>query len=253
MKRAIMLMGSWLAILAASAQFSDRNRLVSINPLRNGDGSFMKANNPLFLNSSSSDATIKKIPAATPVTNDLHAFRINSIQALCDINSLQLNWTALQQQADGDHFDIEQSADGGITWTSIGIVPAARSAIGETPYQFSYNESPGNVDLRVTAVNLAGEKRYSSIVHSACSNTNLLSVSSLVYSTANVRIGSPKSQNVKMVLVNQSGLPVQVREEGLAQGVNSFSLDMSALSPGFYVLTISWPGGRQESVKIMKR
>jgi hypothetical protein len=90
-------------------------------------------------------------------------------------------------------------------------------------------------------------------VHSACSNTNLLSVDNLVSSTANIRIGSAKTQNVKMILTNESGVAVQAKEMGLTQGVNSTSIDMSNLRTGIYMLTIIWPGGTQQSVKIVKQ
>jgi hypothetical protein len=189
----------------------------------------------------------------TASSGDPFAFRINSIQALCDLNSLQLNWTTLQQQNDADHFEIEQSSDGGVTWTNIGVVPATRFQIGAVSYSFIYNKSLGNVDLRVAAVNTGGEKRYSSIVRSACSNNSLFSIDNLVYSTANVRIGSSITQNVKMVVTNQSGTIVMAKEAGLTQGVNSLTLNMSGLQKGIYMLTVIWPGGIQQSAKIIKQ
>jgi hypothetical protein len=254
MKRMIIVMWMGLFITAAHAQYDERDRLVSLNPLRNGDGSFMKANNPLFNNNTSTDTTwSRKRKAITATSGDPFAFRIHSIQALCDHNSLQLNWTTIQQQSDADYFDIEQSADAGITWTNIGTLPAIKFKTGNVPYNFIYNKSLGNVDLRVAAVNIAGEKTYSSIVRSACSNTNLLSVDNLVYNTANVRIGSSKVQNIKMILTNETGVAVQARETGLTQGVNSFSIDMGNLHKGIYMLTIIWPGGAQQSVKIVKQ
>ena len=205
MKRAILVMCIGLLGITTYAQFDERDRLVSTNPLRNGDGSFYKANNPLFYNNTSTDTTLAKQRRITTTTNsDPFTFRINSVQALCDLNSLQLNWNTIQRQADADHFEIEQSADNGITWTNIGRVPATRNEIGNVAYNFVYNKSLSSVDLRVAAVNIAGEKRYSSIVRSACSNTTLVSVDNLVHSTANIRIGSAKIQNVKKDLLNQS-------------------------------------------------
>lgn len=254
MKRMILVMCLGLFVISTYAQNDERDRFVSMNPLRNGDGSFMKSNNPLFYNNTSTDTTwSKKRLSSTTSSKDPFAFRINSIQALCDLNSLQLNWTTIQQQSDADHFEIEQSSDGGVTWTNIGTLPATRYQTGNVGYSFIYNKSLGNVDLRVAAVNIGGEKRYSSIVRSACSNTNLLSVDNLVYSTANVRIGSSRVQNVKMILTDENGIAVQAREAGLTQGVNSISLDMSNLHKGIYMLTIIWPGGTQQSVKMVKQ
>lgn len=254
MKRMIIVMGLGLFTFAVNAQYSERDRLVSTNPLRNGDGSFVKANNPLFFNSGSTDTiSLKRRITSTISSKNPNAFRINSIQALCDQNSLQLNWTTIQAQSDADRFEIEQSADEGITWTNIGTMPATRNETGNISYNFTYNKSLGNVDLRVAAINIGGEKRYTPIVRSACSNTNLLSVDNLVYSTANVRIGSPKVQNVRMILTNETGVPVLAKEAGLTQGVNSISLEMGGLHKGIYMLTIIWPGGAQQSVKVVKQ
>lgn len=253
MKRTIIVMCACLIVTTLEAQYDERDRFVSINPLRNGDGSFMKANNPLFYNNTSTDTSSAKRRVIPTGKTDPLAFRINSVNAYCQLNSLQLDWTTIQQQPDADRFEIEQSADAGANWTRIGIVPATRLKTGEETYHFTYNKSLGNVDLRIAAVNTAGERRYSSIIHSACSNNNLFSADNLVYSTAQVRIGSSRVENVKMLVTNQSGVVVLAKEAGLTQGVNSITVDMSSLPKGFYVLTVIWPGGRQESVKMMKQ
>ena len=255
MKRMILVMCLGLFAVAGQTQLNERDRLVSNNPLRNGDGSFVKANNPLFFSRSSADTMWSKKRLTTSTsTGDPFAFRVNSIQVLCDLNSTQLNWTSIQRQPDADRFDIEQSPDGGITWTNIGSVPASRFETVNGTYNFVYNKSPDNIDLRIVAINTAGEKRYSAIVHSACSNSNnLISVDNLVYSTAHVRIGSTKTQNVKIVLINSSGVPEQVREIGLTQGVNSVTLNMSTLRTGVYTLTVAWPGDMLQSTKLVKQ
>jgi len=255
MKRMILVMCLGLFAVASRAQLNERDRLVSTNPLRNGDGSFVKANNPLFLNNSSADSTwSKKRLATTTSSGNPFAFRVNSIQAMCDLNAITLSWTSIQRQPDADHFDVEQSSDAGVTWTNIGSVPASRFKTGSATYNFVYNKSPDNIDFRVVAINTAGEKRYSAIIHSACSNSNnLLSVNNLVYSTAHVRIGSTKTQNAKIILINSSGVPEQVREIGLTQGVNSVTLDMSTLRTGVYTLTVVWPGDLLQSMKVVKQ
>jgi hypothetical protein len=254
MKRTIIVMCFGLFVTTVHAQYNERDRVVTINPLRNGDGSFSKANNPLFYNNTSTETmNAKKRQVLTSTTINPFAFRIRSIQAMCDQNSLQLNWTTIQKQNDADHFEIEESVDEGITWNKIGVVPAVRFKNGALPYSFTFNKLTGNSDLRVAAVDINGEKTYSSIVRSACGNNNLFSVDNLVSNTANLRIGSSITQNVKMILTNQSGLPVRAKEAGLTQGINSISLDLSGLQPGIYMLTVLWPGGAQQSAKIVKQ
>jgi hypothetical protein len=254
MKRMILVL--YLGVLAVASQAqNERDRLVSNNPLRNGDGSFVKARNPLYFNNSSTDTTWSKKRLTTTTSNgDPFAFRVNSIQALCDLNSVQLSWTSVHRQPDADRFDIEQSNDGGMTWTSIGSVPALRFENGNATYNFVYNKAPDNIEFRVVAINTAGEKRYSAIVSSACSNSNnLLSVDNLVYSTAHVRIGSTKTQNAKIIVINSSGVPELVRQIGLTQGVNSVTLDMSTLRTGVYTMTLVWPGDMVQTMKLVKQ
>src|SRR6188768_3344367 len=96
----------WVFVTTVHAQYDERDRVVTINPLRNGDGSFSKANNPLFYNNTSTDTmNAKKRQVLTSTTINPFAFRIRSIQAMCDQNSLQLNWTTIQKQNDADHFE----------------------------------------------------------------------------------------------------------------------------------------------------
>lgn len=254
MKRTIIVMCLGLFINTVHAQFDERDRVVDINTLRNGDGSFFKATNPLFYNNRAAETTnAKRKPVITSPGTDAFSIRIPSIQALCDQNSLQLNWTTIQKQNNTDRFEIEQSNDGGITWKNIGVTPAVKFKNGVVPYNFIYNKLPGNADLRVVAVDISGSKIYSSIVQSACSNNSLFSVDNLVSSTINIRIGSTIDQEVRMVLTNQSGLPVKAKESALTRGTNSITLDVGGLQPGIYMLTVLWPGGAQQSAKIVKQ
>jgi len=255
MKRMILVMCLGLVAITAYTQYDQRDRLASTNPLRNGDGSFMKANSPLFFNNTSNDTlwSKKRVTNTTTTGGNPFAFRVNSLQAFCDLNSLQLNWTSIQRQPDADRFEIEQSADGGITWTNIGTVAASKYQQGNASYNYVYDKKVNNVDLRIAAVNTAGEKQYSAVVRSACNGNNLLSVDDLVYTTTHIRISSLKSQNVRIIVTNSSGVPVQVRQAGVTQGVNSISLDMSSLTTGVYTLTVVWPGDMLQSMQVVKR
>lgn len=255
MKRKILVTGLWLLAIAAEAQYNDR--VVTINPLRNGDGTFVKANNPLYFNSGYADTIMNRVKSPSiPASpgGDPHAFRINTVQALCSSNTVQFSWTTLQPGEDADHFEIEQTADNGITWKNIATVPADRLPTGQHAYNFTWNKSLGNVDFRIMAVNIAGDRRASSLIHAPCSDNNLLDVTpNPVFGMATVRIGSPDRTNVKLALVNQSGVVVRVREEGLTKGINQVNIDMSQLPQGYYILNIVWPGGRQDALNIIKR
>ena len=79
MKRMILVMCLGLFAVASQAQLPERDRLVSNNPIRKGDGSFVRDNNPLFFNNSNIDTTWSKRRLTTATsTGDPYAFRVNS-------------------------------------------------------------------------------------------------------------------------------------------------------------------------------
>ena len=148
---------------------------------------------------------------------------------------------------------MEQSADGS-NWTNIGIVPANRTDLGEAAYSFNYNKNAENVLFRITAVSNTGERAYTSMIESPCSNAAYLAVTpNPVYSTATVKIGSPVAGKIKLMLVNSSGVVVQSSNRSLTAGLNQVSMDMSRLTSGYYVLYIQRADGRQDVLNIVKQ
>ena len=210
---------------------------------------------PGSLRSYGIDSTLKTVDpeSATVMGGNPFAIRFEEIKADCNMNSLLLNWTAVQR-SDADAFEIEQSADNGRTWKNIGRIPANQLEEGVVPYTYRYNKYLGdNVQVRIAAINNAGEKIYSNAIVSPCSNETTLSVTpNPVRSIATLRIGAGESTSVKLVLANSMGIVVQAKDEGVLKGNNNIRFDMSNLQNGFYSLSIQWANGKTEVLKLMK-
>jgi hypothetical protein len=254
----MILMGClWIVSITGLAQ-STNGREKSGTPLRwRMNGSTEVLEGEMYRNYNSTDTLKAKktnLNTSAVVGHNPSATRFTSVQALCEFNSIRFNWTAAQQYSNADHYDIEQTSDEGINWQPIGTIPANRSDIGEAAYSFIYNKNLGKVLFRVTAVNIAGEKTYSSLIQSPCTNTTYLSVTpNPVVSNASIKIGAPSATQVKMTLVNTSGIVVQTKELKLLQGNNQLSLDMSSLQKGNYILSIFWDGGNSDTFKLVKQ
>lgn len=188
----------------------------------------------------------------TAVGGSSTATRFASLQAQCDNNAMVLRWMAVQQFG-ADNYEIEKSADGR-NWRTIGVVPANRTEFGEANYGFKYNNEDRDAFFRITATSIGGDRVFSSVVESPCSNTNYLAITpNPVYSSTTVRIGSPTAAKVKMVVLDAKGSVVMSRDASLVSGVNHLPLDMSRVPRGQYTLVISWLNGKQEVLNLVKQ
>jgi len=247
----------WMLALTGFAQGTN-GRMKSGTQLRwsqNGnqevlEGEFART----FNDTDTSKAKTQKIQSATATGGNHNSTKFSSVQVLCDHNSLRFNWISIQQYAAGDKYEIEQSADEGANWTMIGQINANRTELGEAAYSYLYNKNVGKVLFRISAINIAGERVYSSIIESPCSNSTYLSVSpNPVTSSTTLRIGAPAATKIKIVLVNSSGITVQNKEVSLLKGSNKVAMEMGNLQPGSYILSVNWNGGNRETFKLIKQ
>jgi len=246
----------WMLSIAASAQSGGRVR--SGTPLRWGmNGSIEVMEGDLAQHYGRNDtATAYKrnsAPTSSAIGGNPQANRIATLQAVCDQNSVFLNWTAVQQQSSAGRYDVEQSPDGR-QWSLAGTVPANRTDFGDASYSFQYSKNGMDVLFRIKAVSTSGEFAYSSVIASPCSNSSYLAVTpNPVYSTTTLRVGSPATARVRVMLVNSAGVVVQGSNANLMAGINQLPLDMSSLPKGFYTAVIQWNNGKQDVLKLVKQ
>lgn len=254
--RSMILMGCLFLLAVAGYSQPTAARVKSGNPLRwsmNGSVEIMEGDLTQYYGSTDSNIIYKRISTYESATLGIpHVTRVASVQALCEQNSVQLNWVAAQH-FNADSYEVEQSSDGR-NWISVGIIPANVTEFGAANYSFNYTKNASNVLFRINAVSTTGEHVYSSIIESPCSSNSYLAITpNPVYSTTTIRLGSPVATKVKLMLVNSSGVVVQTSNAGLSAGINQLPLDMSSLPRGYYSLFIQWMGGRQDVTKLIKQ
>lgn len=255
MKSVILMGGILLLAGAASAQITGRAKQSSL-PLGVANRTAVSFNNHHASSLNQVDTTTlylrnADMPTAA-LTSSPTALRFSDIQAQCDQNAMVLSWEAVQQ-ANAGRYEVEQSDDHR-TWRVIGMVPANRTEFGRANSSFTYRQNTGSSLFRISAITTGEERLYSALIESPCSNASYLAVTpNPVYSTTTVRIGSPATAQVKLVLFNSAGGALQQREATLQAGVNHIPLDMASLPKGAYSLLIIWRGGKQESLQLIKQ
>jgi len=255
MRRVILMGCLWVLALTTNAQRSN-GRVPSGTPLKwsmNGSVEVMPGDLAYYYSSTDSAAYFLRTPtpSSTALGGNPNATRFASVQTHCNNNAMAFDWVAVQQ-LNADRYEIEQSTDGR-NWAVVGVVPANRTEFGEASYNFTYNRNVSNALFRIAATTTGGERIFSSILESPCSVNAYVGVTqNPVYSSTTVRIGSPATVRVKLVLLDSRGAAVHSSDAVLNAGINSLPLDMSRLPKGGYTLVIQWLNGRQETLQLAK-
>jgi hypothetical protein len=253
--RSVILTGC-LWVLAAAACAQEYSRVPS-GPVKWGQNSsieIMPGNLATYYgtNDTASAHRRGRTGYTTAVGGNPTATRFASVRTQCDDNAMVLQWTAVQQFG-ADTYEVQQSADGR-NWTVVGVVPANRTEFGESNYRFDYRKEGRDAFYRILATSIGGDRVVSPVLESPCSNTAYLALTpNPVYSTTTVRIGSPTTAKVKMVLLDAKGAVVMSRDASLVAGTNHLPLDMSRVQRGYYTLVIRWLNGKQETLGLVKK
>lgn len=245
----------WSCVIAITGYSQGANRVKSGTPLRWGMNSsieIMEGDLPMYFGTTDRAANRSYSATVENISNP-HAIRFRNVQALCDNNSMQLSWAAIQQSST-NLFEVEQSDDNTNSWRVIGSVPASQMQPGTSLYNFNYYKNVPNSFLRIAAVTNSGERLYSTIFESPCSENSFLSLTpNPVYSSTTLRIGSPTAAKLRLLLVDTRGSVVQNHDVTILQGSNNLSLDMNDLPRGYYTLAIQWMSGKQNILNLLKQ
>lgn len=245
----------WLLATAACAQ--DYGRVPSGLPLKWGMNSsveVMPRELAYHYSTTDSTATYRRHRANlnTPMDRNPHVTRFDGVRAQCDATGLVLSWMAIQAFG-ADRYEVEQSSDGR-NWTVVGVVPAQQTRRGEALYSFSYAKNARDGFFRIRATSIGGDRVVSSVLESPCSPTAFLSVTpNPVYSTTTLRIGSPTATKVRLMILDTHRAMVFSSDASLVPGTNHLPIDMSRLPGGHYLLVISWSGGKEETLGLVKK
>jgi hypothetical protein len=250
----MILMGFFF--LFSVTAYTQGSRVRSGTPLRwsmNGSVEIMEGDLTQYYGSFDSSGLKRNGVINVTTISNPHALRFSSVQAQCDHNAMMLNWTSVQQP-DADRYEVEQSDDDGANWRVAGTVLAHQTQTGESSYTFNYNKNAANSLFRITAVTTNGARFFSSLFKSPCGISSYLSATpNPVYSTTTVRIGSPVTTKLRLILVDTKGVVVQKKDITVSEGTNNLSVDMSSMVSGYYTLAIQWLGGKQDVINLVKQ
>jgi len=253
--RSLILMGClWLLSPATNAQ-TTHSRVPSGTPLKwsmQGGIEIMPGDLSTYYGTGDTATAFRRnISSPTAVGGNPNATRFASLNAQCHQNTVAFNWVAIQQ-FNAYNYEIEQSSNGR-NWEVVGVVPAKRTEFGESSYNFNYNRNVGNVFFRITATDIAGQRVFSSVLESPCSNNSYIGLTpNPVYSSTTIRLGSPANAKVRLILMDAKGAVVHTTDANLMQGINHIPLDMSRFSRGSYTVVIRWFNGKQEVLPVVK-
>jgi hypothetical protein len=177
--------------------------------------------------------------------------KLTSFNIGCVNGSAYLSWNTAQEQ-NTSRFDVERSMDG-ITWQIIGSVAAAgNSQLGNAYSYTDESSTPGTAFYRIVEMDLDGAVTYSTIASGNCA---LAGERPVIYPNPVrdilwVSLNSTSTSDLKIEIYNTEGAIIRTQVNHLVQGGNKVDIDVKSLSPGTYILDLTWAGGHQ--AKVMK-
>ena len=171
-------------------------------------------------------------------------------------NNADLKWTTASE-INVSHFVIERSMDG-INFNDAGVVFAYGNAADNTNYSFSDNLTSiqsGIVYYRLRSVDIDGKSQYSEtrIIRISQQKDNAISIVAFPNPVINeVRISIPTEWQNKKVTYEIFNANGQIsKKTGTGSSSQTETVNMSTLSPGFYIIRVSCDGQTAQQ-KIVK-
>lgn len=163
--------------------------------------------------------------------------------AVCDGGRVLLTWTTASER-DADHFVVERSTDGE-SFEPIGQVIAIGNANSTTDYTYTDKRPSPSAYYRLRIVDTDGTEALGPLRHAACGASATVLVNAWDNgSLLNVMIASPKEQVIQVRLFDAAGkLTAQAQGFGLAEGMNTFTIDQGSMAMGIYVLEVQSADG----------
>ncbi|MEJ7626329.1 MAG: hypothetical protein WKF35_05670 [Ferruginibacter sp.] len=156
-------------------------------------------------------------------------------------NKNNLNWKVTCTSTEAD-FTIERSGDG-IKYNAIGNIHADQMRCGQ-PFDFTdENTLKGKNFYRINMTDADGASRYSNTIllnqKSILSQTISLHPNIITMGNAVLNVNATELKDMQIRITDNTGKRIQVSTVKLLPGVNSFSINTSALAKGTYQLTAS--------------
>ncbi|HRD51669.1 MAG TPA: hypothetical protein PKY96_03385 [Flavobacteriales bacterium] len=163
--------------------------------------------------------------------------------AACDGGRVVLTWTTASER-DAQHFIVERSIDGE-SFEPTGQVTAVGNSYNATDYTYTDRHPSPSAYYRLRIVDADGTEAIGPVRFVACGSSPTVLVNAWDNGPfLQVVVVSPREQIVSARLFDAAGkLTTEAQGIGLADGLNTFSIEQRGMAMGIYVLQIQCTDG----------
>lgn len=168
-----------------------------------------------------------------------------------------LNWSTASE-SNSSHFIVQRSLDG-LRFTGVGKVTAAGNSTTPRQYRFTDDLSTivppaGEIFYRLLQVDLDGETKASKVVKVQAGSDALrfTLLNNPVRNAATLKYQSTVAEKIIVSLYDADGKTAMTQQFAAAAGPNQYTLDVSALSNGVYIVALS-NGKEKRTLRLLKQ
>jgi hypothetical protein len=178
----------------------------------------------------------------------------SSFTAKCMEGYTLIEWSTAQEQ-NTSRFDVQKSIDGA-QWQTISSLAAAGNSSIEKDYSYKdLGSTAGRSFYRIAEFDVDGSEKFTSVVSLSCeTDGNGINIyPNPVRSLLWISLNSTSATIVKTEMYDGKGALVHQQINEIGAGDNQFSINMSSLTPGVYVLKLQWKeGNKLKIVSVLK-
>ncbi|MCE7042250.1 T9SS type A sorting domain-containing protein [Dyadobacter sp. CY312] len=162
-------------------------------------------------------------------------------------NSIELNWKSTSE-SNFSGYEVQRSFDGK-EFINLKWIPAKLGKESSSTYIYSDSEAAVGQTLyyRLKMTDTDGSSAYSNIKSAKIDPNELLIqlMPNPVHISANVLVNNPRTQSLELNILNVGGQVVHKRHYNLPKGISTIKADVSQLSSGTYLITVTDGKNRQ--------
>lgn len=174
-----------------------------------------------------------------------YATSVTSLFAVNDPETVTIKWTTDNEEA-GEQFELQRSIDGGVNFYTINRVDGRGTGTRTETYAYTDQQPVDGMSYyRLVQRNSNGQQRFSDtrVVNRSKAPASYFTIyPNPVRGMLNVRVAVPFAEKTVAEIFDISGRKVISHAIGLEGGEETFSIDMSGLSNGTYMLKMNVDG-----------
>ena len=189
--------------------------------------------------------TLSGIGAALPVS-------FSHLETKCQDNAVLIQWKTAHEQ-NSQRFDIQKSSDG-VSWSVVGIVPAAGNSTETMSYSYTDPNNENNY-YRVAEYDVDGSTSYSKIIRALCASPGEMKLwPNPSGGPLHIMINAGQSSKITLKIYDSKGALITQQHNMLLKGSNQLALDISSAAAGMYTVMAEWNNGQSsQTLRVIKK